>query len=205
MDQESQAVEKIEFDNAALAALIRKTGEGDPTAFAALYDSTSSLIFGIVLRILSESTAAEEVLLDVYTRVWKESATYDPQRFMPLEWIITIARNQAVLTLDSSKEGKKRILTEAGEKNPTATVAPSMQNLACSCMDSLTSSQREMLEWAFYTGLSCGEIAVQSGKPLGAVKIHTRIGMSKLYDLFRPLYERDTELETAKGGQDIES
>lgn len=202
MDQENQAVEKIEFDNSTLAALIRKTGEGDPTAFTTLYDCTSSLIFGIVSRILPESATAEEVLLDAYTRIWKESSAYDPRDFMPLEWIVTLARNQAILKLDAVRETKKRTVSEAGETDPVITVAPPMQQFARSCMESLNASQKEFIDWAFYTGLSSSEIAVQSRKPLGAVKIHTRIGMSKLYDLFRPLYERETGPETANGGTD---
>jgi len=206
LDQESQPVDKIEFDNAALTALIRKIGEKDTTAFEMLYDSTSNLIFGLILRILAEQTEAEEALLDVYTYIWKESAFYDPENFMPLEWIISIARTRTIMMLDSSKEGKKRTLPETGETDdPTTTVAPALQDYAHSSIESLTSSQKEVLDWAFYTGLSCSEIAARSGKPLGAVKIHTRIGMSKLYDLFRPLYERETGAENAKGGQDIES
>ena len=84
MDQQNQAVDKIEFDNAALSALIKKIGEGDSTAFTTLYDGTSSLIFGLLLRILTERATAEEALLDVYTRIWKESGSYDPKDFMPL-------------------------------------------------------------------------------------------------------------------------
>jgi RNA polymerase sigma-70 factor, ECF subfamily len=205
LDQENQAVDRIEFDDAAMAALIQRVGEGDPDAFKALYDSTSGLIFGLVLRILTERNIAEEVLLDVYTHIWKESASYNPESFMPLEWIVTIARTRAVARLDWSKESKKRMAPPAGEINPATTISPAMQNMARSAIESLTSSQREMLDWTFYTGLSSSEIAAQSGKPMGAVKIHTRLGMSKLYDLFRPLYERATGSETAEGGQDLEA
>ena|GEM_PF-818369 len=199
MDQESQTVPKIEYDNAALAALIKKTGEGDPTAFADLYDSTGNLIFGLVLRILTDQTLAEEVLLDVYTHIRKESASYNPENFMPLEWIITIARTRAVMRLDSNKEGRKRTLPEAGETDPKTTVAPALQDFARSSIESLTHSQKEILDWIFYTGLSCSEVAANSGKPLGAVKTYTRLGMSKLYDLFCPLYERGTGSENDNG------
>ncbi|MBN2321589.1 MAG: hypothetical protein JXR49_21100 [Acidobacteria bacterium] len=205
MDQENQAVDKIGFDNAALSALIKKIGEGDSTAFATLYDGTSRIVFGLMLRILAERAAAEEALLDVYTRIWKESASYDAESFMPLEWIITVARTCAITRLDETKEGRKRTLPDAGEPDPETTVSPAMQNHARSSLNSLTAPQKEFLDWAFYTGLSCGEIAARTGKPMGAVKIHTRIGMSKLYELFRPLYERETGSETATGGQDIES
>lgn len=200
MDQESQTVPKIEYDNAALSALIKKTGEGNPGAFADLYDSTGNLVFGLVLRILADQTVAEEVLVDVYTHIRQESASYDPENFMPLEWIITIARTRAVMKLDSGKEGRKRILPEAGETDPKITVAPALQEYARSSIESLTPSQKEILDWIFYTGLSCSEIAANSGKPLGAVKTYTRLGMSKLYDLFCPLYERGTGSEDANGG-----
>jgi len=204
LDQENQPVDTIEFDDAALVALIRKAGEGDTTAFTALYDSTSSLIFGLVLRFLPERAIAEEILLDIYTHVWKESADYDPRKFMPLEWLVTIARDRSILKLDATKESKKRSVTEADRSISPTTVAPSIQKLARASLDSLTATQIEALDWAFYTGLSCSEVAVQNGQPFGAVKTHTRIGMSKLYDLFSPLYERETGLETAKGRQDIE-
>ncbi len=205
MDQENQAVDKIELDNAALSALIKKIGEGDSAAFTRLYDGTSSLIFGLLLRILADRTDAEEALLDVYTRIWKESRFYSPKNFMPLEWIITVARTCAITRLDGTREGRKRTLPEAEERSQITTVSPAMQNHARTSLDSLTAPQKEFLDWIFYTGLSCGEIAARTGKPTGAVKTHSRIGMSKLYELFRPLYERETGSETATGGQDIES
>jgi len=205
LDQENLDVDKIGGDNAALSTLIKKIGEGDATAFGSLYDGTSSLIFGILLRILTDRPVAEEVLLDVYTRVWKESPSYDPESLMPLEWIITIARTCAITRLDATREGRKRFLPSAGETELKTTVAPTMQNHARSTLDSLTAPQKEFLDWAFYTGLSSSEIAVRCGKSGEEVKTHTRIAMSKLYELFRPLYERETGSETATGGQDIES
>ena len=80
-----------------------------------------------------------------------------------------------------------------------------MQNHTRSILDTLTAPQKEFLDWAFYTGLSSSEIAVRCGKPAGEIKTHTRIAMSKLYELFRPLYERETGSEAATGGQDLES
>lgn len=205
MDQENQSADIVDFDDVALAELIRKVGDGDSAAFANLYNSTSSLIFGLVLRFLPDKTVAEETLLDIYTHIWKESAKYSPENFMPLEWMITIARTRAIFKLDSTRESRKRKITEIEETDSPTTVAPSIQNRARSGMDTLTSSQREALDWAFYTGLSSSEIAVHCGKPSGAIRTHTRIGMSKLYDLFRPLYERGTGPESEEGRQNIDS
>jgi len=200
LDQDSRTVDATDGDDNALAALIGKAGEGDTSALGALYDRTGSLLFGLVLRMVPERTAAEELLLDIYARIWKESAGYDPERFKPLEWLITIARTRAICRLDATREGKKRTVTVSGEPEAPPTVAPPLQGQARAALQSLAPPQREALEWAFYTGLSCNEIAAQSGKPPGAIRTYTRIGMSKLYDLFRPLYERGTGSGTAGGG-----
>ena len=204
MDQESQSANTIEFDDDGFIRLIKKVGEGDEEAFTTLYDTTSHLIYGIVSRIVSEKTVAEETLLDIYTYIWKDAACYDPKSLMPLEWLITIARTRSILKHASNKESKKPALVESETASSPATVAPSIQTQVRSWMDSLTASQKEALDWAFYTGLSFKEIAVQRGKPLGAVRTHTRIALSKLYDLFRPLYGRETGPETVKGGEDFD-
>ena len=85
------------------AALIGKVAEGDQEALAALYDGTSKLVFGLVLRILGDRSVAEEVLFDVYTQVWRQASRYDPARGGPLGWITTIARSRAIDRLRSDK------------------------------------------------------------------------------------------------------
>jgi RNA polymerase sigma-70 factor (ECF subfamily) len=190
LDQESPSLDSVEFDDKALAELITKTSEGDIDAFADIYDRTSRLIFGIIVRMHPEKAVSEEILLDVYTQVWKQSADFDPRECLPLEWLLNITRNRSIRALDASKETLKRTFTRAEPAMSQPTAAPALQNLARTCLDSLPPSQREALEWAFYTGLSFSEISVRSGKPQGAVKTYARIGMSKLHDLFRPLYRR---------------
>jgi RNA polymerase sigma-70 factor (ECF subfamily) len=205
LDQNSQSVDTAPFEDQPLGELNNKVGRGDTSAFATLYDTTSCLIFGLLLRFLPEQAAAEETLLDVYSHIWAESSEYDPESFLPLEWLVSVTRARAIQKLDATKEGKKRKVTEADPTASPKTVAPAVQNQVRSILDSLTPSQQEILDWVFYTGLSSSEIAVQSGKPQGAVRTHTRIGISKLYDLFRPLYERGAKSEKHTGGQNIEA
>jgi RNA polymerase sigma-70 factor (ECF subfamily) len=66
------------------------------------------------------------------------------------------------------------------------TVAPEQQKLACVSIGALDPAQREVLDWAYYSGLSCDEIAAQLGQPLGAVKTRIRMGMSRIIDLLYP-------------------
>ncbi|MEJ2108969.1 MAG: sigma-70 family RNA polymerase sigma factor [Acidobacteriota bacterium] len=194
MDQENQPVETVEYDDKALAELIKRVGEGDTAAFAALYDSTGKFVFGLVRRFLPEETVAEETLLDIYTRIRKESANYNARNFLPLEWIVTNARASCVARLNATEDDQRRTLPEVVKSDSDMTAAPAIQRMARSCMASLTDSQRDALDWIFFAGLSLNEIAEQIGKPLGAVRTHTRIAIGKLYDMFRPLYERGGEL-----------
>jgi RNA polymerase sigma-70 factor, ECF subfamily len=172
------------------AALIRKIQEGDESSLVILYDKTGRLLFGIISRILDDRGLAEETLLDVYTHVWNESASWDPRR-SPIEWLATVARARAIAKLHWKKRSiKKREFSGAGPIS-TETVAPEEQKLARSAWESLSPMQQEILDWVFYSGLSCSEIAAQIGKPIGAVKTHAHLGLSKLSEMYRPLYEND--------------
>ena len=199
MEHETQAQGGSSLSSAAAIALIRKIQGGDQSALAILYDETSRLLFGLCLKVLGDRALAEETLLDTYTRIWRQSASYDPG-LLPLEWLIAVARACAVARLHWSKRDKGRWEPPAGNLDPTITVAPEQQNLARSAIESLVPLQREILESVCYSGLSCSEVATQIGKPLGAVKIHARLGLSKLSDLFRPMIEREMEAGTATGG-----
>ena len=80
------------------------------------------------------------------------------------------------------------------------TVAPDRQELARNTLGSLVPAQQEILGWAYYSGLSCSEIAAQIGKPVGAVKTHARLGLNKLSDLFHPFLEREMQAGKATEG-----
>jgi RNA polymerase sigma-70 factor (ECF subfamily) len=179
--KQTQVDELYPLDNEAVLALIRKIADGDKSALATLYDATSRLLFGLAVRILGDGASAEETLLDVYTYVWKHSASYDPKH-RPLEWLTTIARARAVARFHWSSPDKRR-QEHSPNLGPKMTVAPQAQKLARASLESLAPAQREILEWAYYSGLSCGEIAAQTGKPLGAIKTHARQGLSKLGEL----------------------
>ncbi len=66
--------------NDSLAALVAQVAQGDEQALARLYDTTSRIVYGLALRILSESTRAEDITLEVYMQVWRTAESYDPQR-----------------------------------------------------------------------------------------------------------------------------
>ena len=193
MNNQSQdvfGVKLVQLKDAEAAALIRKIAEGDPSALSALYDGTCRLLFGLVSRILGNHTSAEEVLLDAYTQVWRQSASFDSRRYLPLAWLIEITRAQAIVRLRSEKQKPQKQWALAAGPEGTTT-APERQNLVRSAMDSLAPEQRQVLDLACFSGLSCGEIAAQLRQPLATVKTRVWLAMVKLNDLFRPIF--DTE------------
>jgi RNA polymerase sigma-70 factor, ECF subfamily len=192
----------LRLSSETVSALIAKIGRGDQSALGILYDRTNRLLFGLILKILKDRAAAEEILLDVYTHVWKQAARYEPGGLTPLEWLITIARSHAIARMHWGK-GERRVQRFASENPvPEPTVSPERQQIARDALSALTQAQRESLEWAYYSGLSCSEIAAQTGKPIGAIKTHARLGLGKFAESMRPAFERETG---TTGGQTIEA
>ena len=180
------------------AALIAQVAGGDQPALAALYDGTSKLVFGLVLRILGDRSVAEEVLFDVYTQVWRQAARYDPARGGPLGWITTIARSRAIDRLRSDKPLQQEDeLSDTTASRETSAASPEtnaalaeMREIVRAALDHLSAEQRETIELAYYSGMTQTEIAAHLALPLGTVKTRTRLAMMKLRDALRPVMER---------------
>jgi RNA polymerase sigma-70 factor (ECF subfamily) len=179
------------------AVLIRKVAEGDQSALSALYDSTSRPVFGLILRVVTDRSIAEEVLLDVYTQVWRQAPAYDAKRGAPLAWLMMIARTRGIDRLRSGKHEQQNKESfeaigdiTAGTPSPEEdTVNSERRQLVRSAIETLSAEQREVIELAYYSGLSHSEIALKLGQPLGTVKTRTRLGMMKLRDLLHPMFE----------------
>lgn len=182
---------ELRIGDEELYALIARVGCGEESALADLFGTTGGLIFGLLLRILGNSAAAEEVLLEVYAQVWRQAVTFDKRR-KPLLWLITIAYSRAIdqlraVTYDQQHDGSCEI---TGEYTPPvehqADVVPSgWQRLILSALDALIPDQQEMIEFAYFPALSQSEVEAHLGLPFGRVKREMRLGMMKLGDLFK--------------------
>jgi RNA polymerase sigma-70 factor (ECF subfamily) len=178
------------------AVQIAKIAEGDQDALTTLYDQSSRLIYGLLLRILSNAATAEEVLFDTYTQVWRQAVRYDPLRGNPKTWLITIARSRAIdrLRADRSAARSEEPLDRAAAvtlTNDTETIASNaeMRGLINAALANLPSDQRDVIELAFYWGLTHSELAAHLNLPLGTVKTRARSGMMKLRETLGPVFE----------------
>ena len=178
-----------------LVSLVERVATGDQSALAALYDATNRFIYSLVLRVLGDMCSAEEVLIDVYTQLWRQAASYDANRGAPLAWMATIARSRAIDRLRSGWQDQHRkesldILGDAPANAASpeeAAAASERQRLVREALNLLTPEQRRVIELAYYSGLSHSEIAEKLNQPLGTVKTRTRLGMMKLREALAPL------------------
>ena len=179
------------------AELIGGAAAGDQRALAELFDSTSRAVYGLLLRILSDPGVAEEVLLDVYAQAWRQAGTYNAERGTPLAWLTTIARSRALDRLRRTRRerGRAEPLDAVAELPSTGASAEEDINerergaLVRAALAALPAEQREVIELAYYRGLSHSEIAAARGLPLGTVKTRTRLGLARLRETLRSAYE----------------
>ncbi|MDT5293154.1 MAG: polymerase sigma-70 factor, subfamily [Acidobacteriota bacterium] len=178
------------------AELIVAAAEGDQQALASLYDTTSRTVYSLLLRILADPSAAEEVLLDVYTQVWRQAGGYSRERGTPMAWITTIARSRAIDRLRRTRQEQRHTepLDEAARCAGGVSVedeasAGEVRAVVRAALDALAPEQREVIELAYYGGMSHSEIAAARGLPLGTVKTRTRLGMMRLRDILKPACE----------------
>lgn len=172
-------------------ALIRRMAAGDHDAFGAFYDAFSPLAFGLIRRILPEAAEAEEVLQDVFWELWRVAGQYDATRGSPAAWVVTRARSRAIDRVRSLRRRDEvpveRLETaggpEAGEHDPGARVAD--RQLVRGALALLAPAQREVIELAYFGGMTQTEIAARLGQPLGTVKTRVRAALQSLRELLR--------------------
>ncbi len=186
MEQTAPNPEELRLQDADLAWLIQRSGTGDQSALMALYDVTSKFLFGVVSQILSESALAEEVLLEVYTQVWRQAGSFDPARRTPTAWLIMLTRTMAFTHVRSGRYGlqRKKPGPKTGQEQESGPVDLTERQLAVrSGLQSLSPEQHDVIDLAYHTGLSHNEIALRLEQPARAIKMRMRLGMLKLGEL----------------------
>jgi RNA polymerase sigma-70 factor (ECF subfamily) len=180
-------------------ALIQRIAQGDQQALAPLYDETSRFVYALALRILQDYGLAEEATMDVYLQIWRHAHSYAPARGNPSAWLLNMARSRAIDLL-RRKARKKRLeeSLEAAGSMVASTHDPEQASLlgeeqrrAREALAQLNPEQREVIEIAYFAGLSHSEIAELLGLPLGTIKTRIRSGMLKLRESLVSLKEWD--------------
>jgi RNA polymerase sigma-70 factor (ECF subfamily) len=182
-----------------LPALVAQMAQGRQEALAALYDETSPILNGLLRRMLEKVEDAEEVLLDVYLKAWKNAAAYSEKRGSVQAWLVIMARNAAIDRIRQHRSQPRVIGLESDNSiNPEAPGdSPEVQSAAVQrqhriqkLLKQLPAEQRQAVELAFFGGLTHFELAEKLGEPLGTVKSRIRMGLIRLRTLLEEAERR---------------
>jgi RNA polymerase sigma-70 factor (ECF subfamily) len=164
------------------AALIRRMAEGDRDAFARFYDYYARQVYPLVLRIVRDPADAADALQEVFWEAWQAAPAYDPGRGTPEAWIFMRARTRAI---DRVRAVRRRSDLAAAVVDPggDASERAANRDFVLGAPGRLPEAQREVLELAYYGGLTQTEIAERLKQPLGTVKTRMRLGLERLREV----------------------
>ena len=182
---------EISFDE---AGLVRRLIEQDQTALSELYQQFGGLVYSIALRVVQNSSLAEEVTQDTFLKVWHQPTTWDPNRGKFVSWLLTITRYTAI---DRLRMEQRRPLQNAVELDDLRIGKhglmddPAWQDgrLLRSLLERLPEEQIQVIELAYFQGMSHSEMAEYLHLPLGTVKTRVRLGLQKLKVLWVEVME----------------
>ena len=179
----------------------------NPTTFARTYDEHSRGVYGAALRILADPVRAQDVVHDVFLKLWRDPARFDAKRGDLGSYLRLMARSRA---LDLGREGQAGgrardrlqvvVARDEGrvEDRPEPALARGDDQTAIrSALSALPDPQREALVLAYWGGLTAEEIARRAGVPLGTAKSRIRLGLARLRTECAGLLEGEPSLEAA--------
>lgn len=170
--------------------LIVRLKQKDKHALAYLYDHYASALNGIITRIVKAEDVSEEVLQDVFIKVWDKIDTYDPDKGKLFTWMLNIARNMAIDKL-RSKEFSRKNKTDQLENNVSlissqSYVEQKVKDTALrDLLHSLTPEQQMIVHLIYFEGYTHSEVSDEFNIPLGTVKTRIRSALIKLRKILR--------------------
>jgi RNA polymerase sigma-70 factor, ECF subfamily len=187
----------------AQTLLLRMAG-GDESALASLYDGWAERVYSVAFWFLQDPDDAADVVGETFWQAWRSAGEYDSARAAGTTWLLMIARSRA---LDRVRAGRRRIawttarptvdtLLEQiaavqGEMPDAVPELSESRALIAVRLKALPAEQREVVEMAFFAGLSHSEIAEKTAQPLGTVKTRIRLAMKKLREGLASLRKDD--------------
>src|SRR6185436_368256 len=169
--------------------LVQRLQRRDPQALADLYDRYGRLVYALILRIVKDAGTAEDLVQETFLRVWNRVQGFDAQKGSVGPWLLAVARNRAIDYLRSAG-GRERNALEFEETDHPALYTDMEHDIITSdtarriksAMASLAPNQRQVIELAYFEGLSQSEMAERMGQPLGTVKTWVRTALKILRD-----------------------
>src|SRR5438128_2888409 len=171
---------------------------GDADALSQLYDRYNGIVKALILRIIHNDTEADDLLQEVFMEIWSQAKNFSAEKGKPLGWMVTLTRRRAIDALRKKQayaRAEQRFQAEP-EQQPLAWVQNATENdieagdtrvLMAKVINSIPEAQQQVIELAFFQGMSQREIASHTNIPLGTVKTRLELGLKKIYDSLKEL------------------
>lgn len=178
------ATSKVKYSEEELVLALKRN---ERTAFEFLYDHYSGALFNIISKTLRDEERAADVLQESFLKIWKNIASYNPEKGRLFTWIMNIARNGAI---DAARaEGRKpamsdieetAVLNERDSYEDSQTVSSDMKAI----IDMLRPERKILIDMAYFQGYTHEEISDELSIPLGTVKSRIRTALQELKQYF---------------------
>ena len=175
-----------EYTDASDAALVVSIGRYQQAALAEAYRRHAGATFGLAKRLLNDHARAEEVVQEVFVRLWNEPSRFDPERGTLRSFLLAHTHGRSVDLIRADVSRRNREEKEARQQADGGyDIAHEVWDLALAghvrdAMETLQEGEREAIELAYFGGLTYKEAADQLGEPEGTVKSRIRSGLTKL-------------------------
>jgi RNA polymerase sigma-70 factor, ECF subfamily len=170
---------------AAAPGLLERVAAGDQSAFAGLYDRYSRFAYSLTLRVVRDAALAEDVVLQAFLSAWRSASSFRPGLHTEQSWLLSIVHRHAV---DARRRHPRQLRPMQPRSKPIAeeSVEDSVErDRARRALAGLEAGDRQMLELAYFDGLSQSEIAAELGIPMRTVRSRVHHAVSRLGELLR--------------------
>jgi RNA polymerase sigma-70 factor, ECF subfamily len=167
--------------------LLARAADGRQEAIAVLFDRHQGSMYGLALRITGDDASAQDAVQDAFVSIWRNASRFDASRASARSWMLAIAHHRAIDTVRRRRPLSP--IPETESSVPAALVVPDAwaevtarldAAMIRRALDRLSAVQREVLELAYFAGLTQQDIAARTGTPLGTVKSRARLGLLAL-------------------------
>ncbi len=183
-----------ESDRQRDVELLARIAQGDEQAFAQFYRRSADGLYGLALKMMNDPGEAEDVLQDGFSYMWRKAATYDPARSSPFTWAVMIVRNKAIDRL-RTRQRQARIVEKATvnflhftDSDDASSREPERREDCAqvrAALAEIPGDQKQVVEMAFFGGLTHEQIAQQLDAPLGTIKARIRRGLMRMRDCLK--------------------
>jgi RNA polymerase sigma-70 factor (ECF subfamily) len=168
-------------------SLLARVASGDDDALGSLYDRFGRVAYGLALRILRDERLAEDAVQEAFLAVWRQAASFRPERANARSWVLTFVHRRAV-DLVRREERRRAEPLEPEAEAATGSTAEAVElrrrrEAVQRALAQLPEEQRRPIELAYYGGFSQSELAERLGEPLGTIKSRMFTGLKRLREL----------------------